>query len=389
MSSVNCALVVDQNLIDQRNSFSYSSQQTAYPATNAMDVNHRARTWRTQGYWRIVTGANGLVIRDATAGSDLTASVALGTYASDTLFFAALKAALEAVSDSTFTITRDATTNAITITAALGGAATHFLIRGAAAGSTIAPTLGFALTNISGSLSYVADVVKLHTEEFLIVDFGSPVSPTALFCFSDQSRAIRISPSATVRLQGNATDSVLAWDTPQVDVAVSVEDQGLGVVNRYGMGGSSAAAGTACRYWKLKIQDASNAFGHIELGAVVLGTHIALSRGNAVFPLQVNGQDLSQRQFSEGGQLLTSKRAQTRTLRLNWEGLTASEFDEVDEVFNTFGTHSAFAISLDESGAFSTNIMRYAKLVRMEAEPSDQLVSPNNWACSWSLREDL
>src|SRR3990167_7046627 len=158
----NCSLIVDQNLVDQRSAFSYSSQQTSYPATNALDANKRARTWRTQGYWRIISGENTLVIRDASGGSDLTATVTAAVYTSDTAFFAAMKTALEAVSDSTFTISRDATTNAIKITAVLAGAATHFEIRGAAAGSAdFAPILGFALTNTSGALFYVAPVLKL------------------------------------------------------------------------------------------------------------------------------------------------------------------------------------------------------------------------------------
>lgn len=374
-------MVVDQNLVDQRASFSYSSQQTAYPAENAVDVNRRARTWRSAGYWNIESGSNTLVIRDASGGSDLTATVAVGTYATDALFFAALKTALEAVSDSTFTITRDATTNAIKITAVLGGAATHFEIRGAAAGSAnFAPILGYALTNLSGALFYVADVVMLHTEEFLIFDFGFPVSPTAALGFADRNRALRISSSATVKIQGNATNT---WASPQVDETLVVADYGIGVVDRDGLGG------IACRYWKLKIYDPSNSYGHIELGAFVLGTHIELDRGDAVFPLDVQEEDLTVRAYSEGGQVIAGKRAQTRTFRLSWEGITKAGADELIAVFETYGLHSVFAIVLDEDGVFSTDLMRWAKLVRFQEPPTDQLASPNNWSFQWRLREDL
>lgn len=382
-----CAMVIDQNLVDQRASFSYSSQQAAYPATNALDINRRARTWRTAGYWNIESGSNTLVIRDASGGSDLTATVAVGTYATDALFFAALKTALEAVSDSTFTITRDATTNAIKITASLGGSATAFEIRGAAAGSAnFAPILGFALANLSGALFYVADVVRLHTEEFLIFDFGFPVSPTAALGFSDRNRPLRISSNATVKIQGNATN---AWGSPQVDVTMVVADFGIGVVNRYGLGGSASAAGTACRYWKLKIQDVANAYGHIELGGFVLGTHIDFTRGDAVYPLDAQEEDLTQRALSEAGSVVAARRGQSRSFRVNWQGLTKSEADELVAVFETYGLHSVFAIVLDEDGAFSTDLMRWAKLVRFAEDPAYQLVSPNNWSFQWRLREDL
>ena len=388
----NCSLIVDQNLVDQRSAFSYSSQQTSYPATNALDANKRARTWRTQGYWRIISGENTLVIRDASGGSDLTATVTAAVYTSDTAFFAAMKTALEAVSDSTFTISRDATTNAIKITAVLAGAATHFEIRGAAAGSAdFAPILGFALTNTSGALFYVAPVLKLHTEEYLIIDFGFAVSPTVLLGFGDKSRALRISSTATVSIQGNATDSVLAWDTPQVDVSVTVADQGIGHVNRYGIGGTASAAGTACRYWKLKIIDTANPYGHIELGAFILGTHMVFARGNVVYPLNVRNLDLSEKGYTEGGQAIASARAQTKIAQLNFEGLTKADKQLVDELFETFGTHSVFAICLDPDGAFTTDLMKWSKLVRVEdgQEPQESLGSPGNWEAQWTVREDL
>lgn len=376
------ALVVDQNLIDQRDAFSYSSQQAAYPATNALDTNKRARTWRSAGYWLMETGSNTLVIRDAAGGGDLTATVAAAAYATDALFFAALKTALEAVSDSTFTITRDATTNAIKITAVLGGAATAFQIRATAAGSAaLAPLLGYSIaSDLTGALFYTADVVRLHTEEFLIFDFGFPVSPTVFLGFGDANRPLRLSSTATVKVQGNATD---AWSSPQVDETATVTDYGVGFVDRDGIGG------LACRWWKIKIQDFDNAFGHVELGAVLLGTHIALTRGSPVFPFEVSEEDLSQRQFSEAGRLVTSKRNQSRTMTLNWEGLTKAEFDEVFSVFETYGMHSAFAILLDEDAVFSSDFIRWAKLVRMSQEPRERLVSPNNWSVTWLLREDL
>lgn len=387
MSTANCTLIFDQNLVDQRASFSYSSQQTAYPASNALDINRRARTWRSQGYWKIESGSNTLVIRDAAGGSDLTATVAAGTYASDTLFFAALKTALEAVSDSTFTITRDATTNAIKITAALGGAATAFQIRGNAAGSAaLAPLLGFALSHLTGALFYVADVVRLHTEEHLIIDFGFPVSPTGVLGFADRNRPLRISSGATVKIQGNATDS---WSSPQVEENLVVADYGIGVVNRYGLGGSASAAGTACRYWKLLIQDFSNTYGHIELGALVIGTHIQLERGNAVYPLDVATEDLTSRAQTEAGQVVAAARNKTKNFRVRFDGATKEDADELEAVDETYGLHSVFAIVLDEEAAFSTDLMRWAKLVRFAEPANSQLISHENWSFEWNLKEAL
>lgn len=378
---MSCVLVIDSNLIDERVSFAYSSQLTAYPASNALDVNRRRKVWRSAGFWKIETGSNTLVIRDAVAGADLTATVAIGTYATDALFFAALKTALEAVSDSTFTITRDATTNAIKITAVLAGAASAFLIRGAAAGSAnFAPIIGFALTNISGALFYIADVVKIHTSEFLQFDFGFPVSPTAVLGFADKNRTLRISLDAVITLKGNLTND---FTTPLVSEVLTVADYAIGLADPLGIGG------TACRHWQVEIIDPSNAFGYVELGALIIGTHAVLTRGSADFPLDADDTDLSQQEFSEGGQLVTSKRAQTQSIDIFWNGLDGASLEILAGIFETYGTHSVFAVILDGEDAFSTEILLWSKLVRMAGAPRKKLVSSNNWQVNWNLREDL
>lgn len=378
---MSCALVIDSNLIDERLSFTFSSERSGYPATNALDISKRKRTWRSAGYWEIVSGDNTLVIKDAAAGGNLTATIAAGEYATDALFFAALKAGLEAASDSTFTITRDATTNKIKITAALGGAATHFQIIATHADSAdMCAVLGFATaSDLTGALNYTADLLRIHTSEWFIFDFGSPVEVNAVLGFADRNYPIKISSTATVTIQGNLTND---FSAPIVDEALSVSDFGIGAADKDGIGG------LACRYWKLKIIDRDNAAGYVEIGALIIGTHVDILR-SPVFPFAPDEQDLSMREYSEGGQPITSKRGQTTIMPLFWELLSTTEFEALHEVFETYGLHSPFAIVLDVDGVFSSTFMKWARIVRFAESPREQLSSYNNWTMQWNVREDL
>lgn len=384
---MSCVTVLDSNLIDEAAAFSVSSEQANYPGANALDLNRRRRVWRSAGHWFMQTGSNVLRVRDAAGGADLDATVTPGHYATDALFFAALKSALEAVSDSTFTVTRDATTNRVKITAALGGAATAFQIRAADAACTLAPLLGYALTNLSGALFYVADELRLHTSEYLMFDFGFPVSPSAVLAVADRNRPLRVTPGSSVRIRGNLTNDF--WTVaPQVDIACEVGDYAIAYADQDGIGG------IPCRYWLLEVTDPANAYGYVELGAVVLGTHISLARGSVDFPMQDDDEDLSPQEYSEGGQLVSQKRAQTEYLRLDWNGLSNADFEAVNALFGKVGLHSPFAVLLDGADdlgnlALSTDMLLWAKLVRFRTKPSKRVVSPGNWSVSWELREDL
>lgn len=374
-------MIIDANLIDERVSYTFSSERSGYPASNALDINKRKRTWRSAGYWLIESGSNTLVINDA-AGVNITATVAAGEYTTDSLFFAALKTALEAASQSTFTISRDTTTNKIKILAALGGTASVFrIICTNAASADMCGILGYSvLSDRTGALFYIADLLKIHTSEWFIFDFGFPVSPTAFLAFADRSYPMRISSTAVVNIQGNLTNDFTA---PLVDEVATVSDYGIGLADADGIG-----AGVACRYWKVEIIDQDNAYGYVEIGAMIIGTHVLTNR-SPVFPFNSEDNDLSQREYSEGGQVISSKRAQTEIIPLSWDLLDVTSFENLVACFETYGTHSAFAVILDVDGVFSSTFLKWAKLVRMNNEPRKNLVSFQNWSVQWNLREDL
>ena len=257
--------VFSTNLIDEAVSKVVSSEKAAYPATNAYNIDRRRLTWRSNGYWKVETGSNTIQFTEQALELNRVATIAVGAYASDALFFAAIKTALEAVGDSTYTVSRDTTTGNIKILSALSGGATIFFIAWTAA-TAFGDVLGFDTSaDDSGAASYTADLLRIHTEEHFIFDLGFPANPTGMIAVSDRNRPINISPTATITLEANPTNS---FSAPVETFTITVRDYLLGYLNHEGIAQLSPSG---YRYWKLKIIDNDNPDLYLELGAIFLG----------------------------------------------------------------------------------------------------------------------
>jgi hypothetical protein len=377
-------LVFDTNRLDDAPNKYSSSADADYPVSNVYDLSRRRRVWRTDGYWKIVSGDNTIVFRES-VGVDLTATITADEYTSDTLFFAAVKAALEAAGDSTYTVERDATTSRIKITSnGLGGGGIFQLMWTNAASADMAGILGFSTaSDDTGALNYTADLLRIHTEEWLKWDFGFALNPTGFIAVGDRNSPLNISPTATIKLQASSTDS---WTSPEEEFTLTYHDYVLAKINTDGI---ALVNTSGYRYWRLQIIDNDNPDGYIELGCVFLGDHQDLSRGCPEFPLDAQNLDLSRVEFSEAGQAMSSKLPQSQRFSLAWAKLDNASLADLMTVWDSFGLHTQFFIALDNNNAFSSDSRDWIKLVRFEDEPIPRLLSPGNWSYQWNLREAL
>lgn len=376
--------VFNNNFIDEAIGKTASSENAAYPAANAYNIARRRLTWRSNGFWSIPIASSTLVIQD-TVGVNLTASVTGGNFTSDTTFFAALKSALEFVSDSTFTISRDSTTKKIKITAVLGGTATVFrIITTNPSSAALADILGLSLvSDYIGALSYIADELRIHTEEYFIFDFGFPAQPTGLVAVSDRNRPLNISPTATVMLYGSPTNN---FTSPAETFNVTLRDFLLAYLDKNGIAQLSPSG---YRYWKLQIIDRDNPDLYLELGAIFIGAHVQLVRGAPAFPLRGKPVDNSVINESESGQSWVGKKPKTKIHTIGWEKLTNADFDALEAVWDKFGKESSFFIGMDPGSAFSVDGIMWTRLVKFNDDPASELISPSNWSYAWTLKEDL
>jgi len=261
--------------LDIISNLDYSSQQTAFPVINLFNKQRRSKVWRSNGYWKIDATNNEIIFRE-TLAIDLTATITVAEYTSSTSFFAAIKAALEVAGASTYTVGSDPTTLKVRI--ASNGAGGGGILQIDWTSSSMATILGFLTTEEdTGALSYVADALRIHTDEWIQFDFGLSTQPTAFFAIGARNLPIKVSPTATIKLQGNETD---VWTPGSInsDLTVPYDDEVFALIDEDGL------YNEALRYSRLQITDYDNPHGYVELGAVFLGTFFEAERGGGQFP---------------------------------------------------------------------------------------------------------
>jgi hypothetical protein len=351
-----------------------SSEQTAFPITNAYSKQRRSKVWRSNGHFKIVSGDNTIVFNEG--GGDFTATIAAGDYASTALFMAAIKTAFEDVGAGTYTITQNSSLKFVITKSAgtLNIKWTH------ANSADMAAILGYdTATDDTGSLAYTADALRIMTDEQILWDMGISSNPDAFAMTGPRNRPIKLSPSAVIKLEGNETND---FSMPTYSTTLSYDDEVIAILQIGGLAPSSL------RYWRLSIVD-QNALGYVEVGAFFLGKIYSPQRGRAGFPMTVSFVDRTQNIFSEGGQSYSDIFEKTQIHTLNWNGLTKEDIEELDDIFETYGTGIPFFISIDSDAAFSTSLNRRLVFVKFDKEPQYELISMNNYSVSTSFREEL
>lgn len=362
---------------DLVSTLSYSSQVTTNPASNLYLTNRRSQTWRSLGCFEVTSANKTIVIKESTIGT-LTANIAEATYTSDSSFLAAVKAALEVVGASTYTVERVAATKKIKITSNGLGGNGLFQLLWTNVSTTAADLLGFSTaSDDTGALNYTADNVRIHTSEWVKWDLGIVSDPKAFIFCPKLNESLGISTTATIKLQANASDS---WTSPAVDITLTHNDNAVSYFASAGIGGY--------RYWRLKVIDKDNANGYIEIAKAYLGDLIEPTRGSIQFPLNQRFRDLAEVKNSQMGVRFTSQRQQVEEFDLNWFGLSVADYENIKEFIKATGLGTPFFICLDPNEVISTDEATYIKLVHfLDALPEHTLVSPQVWTGRWEIVE--
>lgn len=379
--------LLNKNLLDLgvlASSF-VSSEQTAFPIDNVYNQQRRSKVWRSNGYWEIVSGSNTIVFREST-GVDLTATITAGTYASTALLLAEIKSAMEFVGASTYTVITQTNTNKINITSDGSGGGGIFELRWSDVNSTaMAGVLGFdSSSNDTGVLTYTADVLKIHTSEWIKWDFGISTNPDVLVVIGKRNEPIQISPTATIKLQGNETD---VWTSPSYDQTITYDSTTMSKFKTNDIDGGLHTE--SLRFWRLEIIDQDNPNGYIETGIVYLGDYFSYEKANVQFSFSGSYIDRSVTVTSEGGQTFSDEKQDTEKFGLDWYPLTNVDKDELDLFFNEFKTANPFFIQVDSGTAIGTTSDKYLRYVKLTAPISWSTNIANIYKASWSVQEQL
>ena len=352
---------------DTVNMVDYSSQKSAFPASNMYEFTRRHKVWRTNGYWEITTANRGIVFQDQ-AGVNITVNIATGEYESVTDFLAAVDTALEGGGAANYTVTQNSTTGKIVITSDLSGGATVFRLMTTSASFTAASIMGFdTATDKTGASTYTADTLKIHTSEWLKWDLGTAINPEAFVICGLRNEAIKLSPTATIKLQGNSTD---AWTSPAYDQTLTYDEAMIIISDPDGLHTSGL------RYWRLYIVDASNSNLYLELSIAFLGSVLTTTQGAIQFPYKEKFVDPSSKIKTEGGHVIPMKREKTRQITVEWNNLNTSENEDLRDMFEEVGMTKPFFISLDPDEVFSSSLERHVFYVLFDDEPDSSLITP-------------
>lgn len=313
-----------------------SSQNADFPATN---VGHefRAKTWRSTGNFVINSTNNKINFKETGGGAELTATVASGTYSVSTLA-AAIKSAMESasVNTRTYTVTQSASTGKWTIST------TVFLSllfsTGTNAATSIRTTIGYGSNDYTGSTSYTAPIVALHTEEGVVIDLQTAEQIDTIALIFDPRLGIKLSEDAVLTVQASSTD---AWVTPAFSQSISID-------NTWSIATLFLSTPEEYRFWRIKVVDPSNAYLYIELGTIVIGKARDIGRcPDNGFELKIIDQ--SKKERNAYGNEFVDIYPRKKTMSFNFNILDYTVKKSIEESFAIVGSYEPIFIWLDPS----------------------------------------
>lgn len=354
-----------------------SEQSPLYPIENIF-APRRSKVWRSNGYWNVESGSNTIVFTEG--GSDFTATIAVAEYVTTASFMTAIDAAFTTATGASgsYTVTQNSDLKFV-ITKSAG----TFTIKWSNPSSAdMAAMLGFSTAaDDTGALAYTADFIRIHQKEFLRLDLGIARMPNAVALVTRRNVRIPFSPSAVIKVIGNHTNTLAS---PVFEQTIEYDDEIFMALSETDFYSSSGL-----RFWWIYFEDISNPKGYLELGHFMLGRFYSPTRGKAQFPLGVQLIDRSETITAESGATFSNKKQKTLQLNTQWVGFTSEEKEQIDLIWEKYGTSKAFFISADSNEVYSSGLQRYAKLVKFSGEPSLQLVSPNHFTGSMSFLEEI
>lgn len=358
-----------------------SSEEAAFPASNLYDRSQRGKVWRSKGYFLITSANKGIVFQE-TSGVNLTANIVEGEYTSLTTFLTAVKAALEVAGASTYTVTQNNTSKKINILSDLLGGGNVFKLMWTNVASTAYDVLGYDnAADDTGASNYTADEIRIHTSEWFVWDLGMSSNPDVFVAIGRKNDAIKLTPNATIRLQGNTTNS---FSAPVYDQVITYDEFSL---IKLKADGASGLHSIALRYWKLNIVDNDNPSGYLELSNVYLGEWYETTQGDAQFPFGVSIVDFSAEKRFDSGSSSFNRRERSQKYSFDWLGLTTTEKEIFEALYLDVGVSKYFFVIFDKDIAFSSSVNFSARYVRFSSAPNMRLITPGVWSSSWDLEE--
>lgn len=351
--------------------FTYSSQLSSFPATNAINKS-RSKIWKPAGNFEITSTNNKIYIND---GSDKTITLTSGSYTYATLA-SHIQTQLNASSSNWTCTYNNTTTFKFTIDRSSGTE----VLRLSQTTNAAWDTLGFTGVSDTSSAPFVADEQRNHTSEWLQCDLGVPQLATFAAIISGIDELFTLSQTATVKLRANNID---LWTSPPVDITIPVGDAS---VMRMLEDDNEATY----RYWRFEIIDKYNPNGPegFEFAYVYIGDYTTITLSNIAQGFTKELVDPSVQLQSENGALFF----ETRPRYLGISGcqiqlLSGSERKEIEQLFYELGVRDPFFVSIDPGVEVTEDLEELTRFVVMTSPPTLENIFRNYYNINFEMRE--
>ena len=352
--------ILDNNLAELiAASIGFSSELTAYPATNAVN-RFRSKQWRAKGNFTIDSSNSALYIQ--VAGNNTTVDLTAGNYNYSSVA-SHISSRLNTLS-SGWTCSYD-----------FSGGTFKFLISNAASvklrlsqtANAAWDTLGFIGTTDETNTSFTADEQRNHTDEYLQFDLGYAGEVKAFMAIGTLDEVFSISSDGTIRLQANNVNS---FSSPPLDIDLSGDLLSTGIYKFI----DSIATDLRYRHWKFKIIDRKNPLGpeeSIKISHIYLGDYTQITSRSIQSGFNKATEDPSVRSESEGGALYFDTKTKFSLIQnVGYAHLSKSDRLTLENLFDEKGTTTPFYVSIDPNLKISTQLDELTKYVVYDSSPN-------------------
>jgi len=347
-----------------------SSENGSFPATNLFTEN-RFEAWKAAGNFTIDSTNNKLYVIDGSGTQTITLTSA--DYSSTSLLVE-LKAKLDAGTDRTWTITYSSNFD---FTLVASSSSTLVLSNTTNSSWDV---LGFtSITNRVGT-SFLADEIRIHTHEYMTWDFSVPFEIGFLAGIVAIDEQIKISSSATIKLQGS---NVANWDTPPFDKTISHNEIAV-------MDFMDDQSSFQYRYWRFYIEDKDNPIGpeSVSFGHLYLGSYITITQSNIGTGFVKTVLDKSRKKVSVSGvEYYRLKPKRTEFSGLSIAYLLSDDRKNIEQMFYDLGISTPLYVSFDPTLACSSDLTELTKYVRFSNSPQLRHVLLDQYSMSLKLSE--
>lgn len=173
------------------------------------------------------------------------------------------------------------------------------------------------------------------TSENVVIDagLGNTIAPASLLISYHN-----LTSSATVTLQGNATDS---WGAPSFSQALTLDYNADTIIVEV------TGASTAYRYWRIVIADTTNTDTYLEIGRIFIGDGLEVDKSASDSFSEVY-KSTTVTQFSFSGQPFSDVGVTYREYDLFFPYWDSDMKDDIHEMFQAVGAHTPVFLTIDK-----------------------------------------